>query len=194
MRELFARPLILGASISANFVRKGPADRALERLGGQPRPVRLAGNGMTARRLSRRLDREAVAKASVVIAIDYLFWDASVPNLAKSLAALRKLVSLTEEEGVPLFLATIPKVTFKLWQWNREAINEALRAEAKAHPHVILIDLDQMNREITRKGSFRIGRERFAPDQIAPDGIHLSSAASEYVALEILRRAQGLEA
>jgi hypothetical protein len=189
LRALFSSPLILGASVSANFRTQSPVDRLVRRLDVKTRPTRIAASGATARALVRRIHEPLLARASIVVSVDLFFWDATFPNFATTQEALEKLIQMTSQAEVPLVLSTIPRVTNQIFQWDRERINEALREAAHAHRSrgLLLMDLDEMAKRIRKEGGFQVGRKRFTKEAIAPDGIHLSSAACEFLAEELAR-------
>ena len=187
VRGQFQRPFILGASISANLRTPGPADRVLRRLGLAETSVdRLAENGATARLLLPQVAPSRVAQASVVMAIDLFFWDATLPSLRRSLLALDRLVELTATHRTPTVLATIPDVTWRPLQWARPELNRAIRKACEQNPHLHLLDLSRLNRKIEAEGGFWLGQDFYPMNDIAPDGIHLGAPACEYLAEHIL--------
>jgi hypothetical protein len=192
--SLFQRPLILGASISANFKTEGPADRLIKKLGIRTHPIRVARSGATARHVIRKLQPSLLEKTSVVIAVDLFFWDASFPRLNRTIEALDRLLEMTANAKVPLILATVPAVAPKPLQWNREAINDAIRKKArrKRKDGVLLLDLDRMNKRIRKAGHFVVGEKSYSLRSIAPDRIHLSAEACEYVADRLFEKVQDL--
>lgn len=187
LKSRFERPLILGASISANLKTRGPADRALTQLGlGHVEPMRLAANGQTSRELVEKLVLPHFERASVVLAIDMFFWDATLPSLKRSLSALERFVELTKTFEVPVVVATIPEVAWWPFQAVRSELNLALRSAAARHPHFKLLDLETINHDLQRDGGFTLGNRRYTLEEVAPDGLHLSAYACEYLAERLL--------
>ena len=187
VHEIFARPLIIGASVSANLKTRGPADRVLGQLGlDSIKPERVAANGQTARELIDKLKERHFTNASVVLGIDMFFWDATLPSLKRSLEALERLSQLAQRGQAPVVLATIPSVTWWPLQYVRQELNLEIRALSAGNPQFLLLDIEVIIHAMQRAGGFRLNEAWYDLSQIAPDGLHVSSFASEYLAQRLL--------
>lgn len=90
--ELLQKPLIVGASVSSGYGTEGPGNRLSRRFTKKENIVNIAIPGSTGRSHVPSLKPELVKDRSIIIAMDFLFWDSVYSNSNESLAALDHLI------------------------------------------------------------------------------------------------------
>ncbi|MFL5815900.1 MAG: hypothetical protein ACJ763_20195 [Bdellovibrionia bacterium] len=181
---LFRRTLITGASVSADFCAPSPGKRLGWKYGGKDSVVTLARGGTPGRETIRRLTHDDIADRTIVIAIDFFFWDSTSHLLDASLTALQDLIELCRKPGVPLILGDIPHLLPGM-QPGRAKLNAAIHAAAKASSHCSVMELDELHRQVLCEG-IEFGGRRYRLTDLAPDGLHLAEVAGNYVAERLL--------
>jgi len=181
LRALFARPLIVGASISSDFRTASPGRRLARRLGTEDALVSKARAGASGAAIVAALADEDFARASVVVGVDLFFWD-SVRGCDAGLAAVDDLFARDKPRRTPLVIGNIPALRESSC---RERLNARIAAGCKAAPACALLDLDAMYKEAAAAGGADLDGRRHALSEILPDGLHLSDVGSELVARKL---------
>ncbi len=107
MRQVFQRPLIVGASVSADYRAPSPGKTLALRYT-NPENIRVvAQNRRHGRDLVRQLDRQSILRHSAVIGIVLFFWDSFHYAPQESLKAMSDLRDLVHENrmGTSFMLA-----------------------------------------------------------------------------------------
>lgn len=187
-RELFARPLIIGASVSASFRAPSPGHLLAQRFGGSA--LSRAVPGAAGALQVARLDPAEAAAASAVVGLDLFFWD-SRRDCGAGLAAVDGLFRKTG--ATPVVLGNIP--SFGLPEAGdgsscREQLNARLAAACSAAPDCALLDFDALWRRAVSPGIEHGGRLLHLGDLLA-DGLHLGPDGSAAAAESLLRLLRG---
>ena len=184
--HVFRRPLILGASVSGDTNALSPG-KLLGRRITTPGDVRvLARGGAPGREMISRLNSDILKDRSIIVALDFLFWDSAIREPREpSLRALSRLIETARAARIPLILGDIPELLAGA-QASRVALNEAIRATCRPERSCYVIGLDQLYRTVQSQGYLLMEGERLALKEVLPDGLHLSPKASEYIAQMIL--------
>lgn len=114
--QLFSRPLIVGASISAGFgTRDGGPGAVLARMFNPKTQItNLASNGASSVQSTKGIDIEKI-KPSIVMGFDLFFWDVVRDQCGNRFEAnTRKFVQTLHEKKVALILGKIPVVDFPI--------------------------------------------------------------------------------
>jgi hypothetical protein len=179
--QVFRAPLILGASVSADYGTASPGRRASLRYTEPSRIRAIAQGGTPGVEIVSRMRENDVRDRSVVIALDLFFWDSTVADPSRSLAAVQRLTQWTAAQGIPLLLGDIP-LLLPGRQPQRARLNQAIRAQCRRTTQCVLVPLDALHQQVIRDGFLTIHGKRYALPELVPDGLHLSPPASEFLA------------
>ena len=199
--ELFARPLIVGASISADHKSVSPGRVLARRHGSEAAIVKVAVAGQYGRSAVPAITDAQLKGASVVVGIDLFFWDGTETNAdcRWGLAALDEALRRTRALGRPLILGNIPRLPRGPLDWLfipaptrcRERLNAALAAECRPEKGCWLVDFESVMDRIVNGGGLVIGGKPYGPVALLPDGRHPGPAASDYMADRIVEALGG---
>ena len=126
-KQLLERPLITGASVSADYGTASPGKRAALRCTLPTKITTLAQAGTPGRVTALRLDQTALKGHSLIIAMDLFFWDSTLANPEESLKALESVIHRARSLDVPILLGDIPEL-LPGRQPAREMLNARIHA------------------------------------------------------------------
>ena len=181
LRRALARPLITGASVSADYSSFSPGKKLALRYDPHVDLRLIARGGTPGAETIKRLSKASVADRSAVIAVDFFFWDATRANPAESLRALDELLALTGAHDLPLVLGDIPEL-LPGRQPSRLKLNEALRKAADSSPRVGIMPFEALLERILSEGTLEIKGRRYHLLELVPDGLHLAQVAGDFLA------------
>jgi hypothetical protein len=201
LSELFARPLVAGASISADHKSVSPGRVLARRYGSEAAIVKVARAGRYGRETVPLLTDERLKAASVLVGVDLFYWDGTDadPACAAGLSAINDLLSRASRVGTPLILANLPLLPRNLFDRAfgipapthcRERLNAKL-ADSCVSPGCHLVDLAAVYREIDDRGGLVIGGKIYGPLWLLPDGRHPGPLASGYIGDRIIDKLGG---
>jgi hypothetical protein len=179
--QVFKTPLILGASVSADYGTLSPGRRASLRYTEPSRIQVMAQGGTPGVEMVGRVRAHDLQDRSVVIALDLFFWDATLADPSRSLAAVQRLTQWTAARGIPLLLGDIPEL-LPGRQPQRVRLNQAIRAQCTRTLQCRCVPLDALHQQVLRDGFLAIHGQRYTLRELVPDGLHLSPPASEFLA------------
>jgi hypothetical protein len=179
--QVFRTPLILGASVSADYGTLSPGRRASLRYTEPSRIRVMAQGGTPGAEMVGRVRAHDLQDRSVVIALDLFFWDATLADPSRSLAAVQRLTQWTAARGLPLLLGDIPEL-LPGRQPQRARLNQAIRAQCTRTLQCRCVPLDALHQQVLRDGFLMIHGRRYTLRELVPDGLHLNSPASEFLA------------
>jgi len=180
LQKVFARPLIVGASVSSGALTPGPGTRATEMVMGTDTSVNIARNGGLASDFTG-ISPAYLAGYTLVIGLDFLFWDTTHDDISASRAALTNLIRAAHRARIPLVLGDIPALIGFQKESSRLAINREIRALCRPSRHCILLPIEKLHRAAATKGIV-IGGQLYHYSDLSSDGIHINRVASEYMA------------
>jgi hypothetical protein len=183
LRTVFHRPVIIGASVSAGFITESPGDRAARRYTPPENITNQARSGASGSEFTD-INSAWAEQFSVIIAVDFLFWDSTQADVADSVRALRNLISSASRAGVPLVLGDIPELLPN--QVSRDFLNRQIRATCKVKNRCYIVGLDRLHQQAETEGVV-IGGQRYFYWNLTFDGLHLNALGSEYAASLIIR-------
>ncbi len=185
---LLDQPLIVGASISADWGTLGPGKRLALRYTTEENIRNLARSrqkSSTSIRSLRPLDFDAY---SILIAVDLFFWDSfSAARAETSLQALDEIFARVARHSLTLVLGDIPNLAPGS-QPMRVSLNRAIHEKCASYYRCRLLRLDALYQQILTEGSLLVDGRSRSLRELMPDGLHLSEIASENLAdrIEIL--------
>lgn len=195
----FRRVMVIGASFSAGFGHDLPLSKALEEAIQLPGEYESLASSLFFRSPYRgalsQLDRVHEGEATMVIALDYLFWFAyGKRSFERRVELLLKGLQLLDTYGGPIWVGNLPDMrgasTTMLprhWIPTREQLglmNGIVREWARARPRVRLLPLSRWNERLHRGNPFEIRGESlvFDPDQVFTwDRLHPSPAGTRLI-------------
>jgi hypothetical protein len=187
LRTVFRRPVIIGASVSAGFITESPGDRAARRYTAPENITNQAKSGASGREFTN-INPTWAEQFSVVIAVDFLFWDSIQLDPTDSVRALMNLIASASQAGVPLVLGDIPQLLPN--QVYRDFLNRQIHATCKVRNRCYILGLDRLHQQAVTDGIVINGRRYFYRD-LTFDGLHLNAIGSEYAASMIIRLLAG---
>ena len=192
--ELFAKPLITGASISADWASLSPGKRLAERLAKSPDIRVIARGGQTGASVLAGVTPTVLKDRSVIVGFDLFFWDSTRASVAPSLKALKTLVAQAQANNIPLLIGDIPELV-PGHQPMRRQLNEAIYSACGAAKNCFVIPLDELYQKISKDGFVEIKGKKYSFFDLVPDGLHIGNVAGDYLADLIYQtlRPQGLK-
>lgn len=196
MESLFARTLIVGASVSDAVVERNPTQRFLRRLGVLDRVRSHAQDGAPGARMLSTLKKSWLDDTTAVIGIDLLFWDSVIgvgdPRAAR--AFLKGFFKELRSRKIPIVIGRIPG--FHPLQIYRDELNEAIvgevEASAAAGHRAVVLPLDQLFEQVTRDEGIQIDGKHHRLKDLIPDGLHPGPVAAEYISQHLEVAAKSL--
>ena len=182
LKTIFRRPLIIGASVSSGYATLGPGTRAALRFTSKSNIRNIARNGMRGAAY-RNLNTSFLKNYSVIIAVDFLFWDSVRSDFKESVRALDHLLNSAASLGIPVVIGDIPELI--PFQFNRSRLNREIRARCKTKNRCYVLPLVELHRQAEEEGIMIRGK-RYEYRDLTTDGLHLNSMGSEYLAEKII--------
>lgn len=179
--RILETPLIMGASISADLPTTSPGKRLALRYTKPDKIKTHAFGGRTGRDVLASLPDSAFDGKSAVLAMDLFFWDSARGIPASSLAALDKLMRIVEKRKIPIVLGEIPEL-LPGYQPHHAKLNQAIRRACDGYAKCFLMPFIDLHRQLLRDEALEIGGKRVGVMDLVPDGLHLATPASEYLA------------
>jgi hypothetical protein len=179
--EMFSKPLITGASISADWASLSPGKRLAERLVKSPDVRVIARGGQTGASVLAGVTPSVLKDRSIIIGFDLFFWDSTRASAEPSVKALKTLVAQAQERDIPLIIGDIPEL-IPGHQPNRKELNQMIYRSCKAAKNCFVVPLDELYQRITREGFVEIKGKKYSFFDLLPDGLHIGSVAGDYLA------------
>lgn len=176
LAKILERPLIAGASMSADWGATSPGKRLAQKYSRDIDTVATPGASSLSiwGELQGSLDGR-----TAVIALDLFFWDTR--RASPSTTVLQALLKKASERNMPVVLGDVPEI-FRGQQPGRAAMNEAIRSKCAAYAHCRLFSLDALYRKMNQERGMTIDGRFYGRDELLPDGIHPGDVASREIA------------
>lgn len=179
--ELFSKPLITGASISADWASLSPGKRLSQKLVSTADVKVVAQGGQTGASVLSRVTPSVLKDRSIVIGFDLFFWDSTRSSIDGSLKALKRLVAEAEALRIPVVIGDIPEL-IPGHQPSRKSLNEAIYRVCKSSQSCYVVPLDALYKQMLKDGFVEIKGQRYTFFDLVPDGLHIGSLAGDYLA------------
>lgn len=187
-KTLFSRPLIVGASISAEYFAPSPGRLLAEKWVKKPDVNVIAKGGASAVRINQRLSRANFKDRTVVVAVDYLFWDSvaakSQAGVTSSIKALQNLIDLSTAKKIPLVIGDVPDLMAGV-QPARAELNRELLSRCGVKDQCYILGLNVLYQEVKKRGYLALKDRQLSVAEVLPDGLHISREASGELANRI---------
>ncbi|RYZ82998.1 MAG: SGNH/GDSL hydrolase family protein [Proteobacteria bacterium] len=184
LKNIFERPLILGASVSGDYLTESPGKRLALRYTKSDQIKVIARKGTPGKELLKSVSASAVKDRTVIVAMDLFFWDSLAASPAESLKAMDRIVKLAREQNIPIVIGDVPAL-MPSRQTSVLAINKQLKETCKDYPQCKILPLDAILRKTLSDGFIVQDGKKHGLEALLPDGLHISKTASEYLADQI---------
>jgi hypothetical protein len=184
MTKLFQRPLIVGASVSANYGTSSPGRRLSLRHTSADAIVTVAQGGAPGREIIPRITDKILEDRTVIIGMDLFFWDSTASQAAPSLKLMEQIIKKAYDADIPFVLGDIPELLVGQ-QPHRNALNKRIHELCRADRDCFVLKLDDLHQQVLRDGYLTIDGKRYTLRQLVPDGLHLSDVAADFLADKI---------
>jgi len=169
----------------------GPGDIAARLVNGVLNAVNIAKNGAQGRSLGN-VNPTSLGRYSLIIGVDFMFWDSTEADPSKSLSALKNLVRSAYKAGVPLVLGDIPRLVSEQVEASRVRLNQGIRVHCRRVRECYLRELDKLHRQAEGPGVM-IGERLYRFRELTIDGLHTNEFANTYLARGIIRLLGGAD-
>ncbi len=186
VNEIFKKPLIVGASVSGDYQTASPGKRLALRYT-RERDIRvIAQNGKPGKEVLKTVSDEHLKDRSAIIGIDLFFWDSFQNSPKESLDAMEKLFTKSKAHSLPLVLGEIPEL-MPQYQKSGAALNKRMRQLCSVHSLCKILPMGEILTKTLTDGHLMHRGIRYEIEALLPDGLHLATPASEYLADQILK-------
>jgi len=182
---LMKQMMITGASVSAGQDGYSFGDQLAVKYHSEKELIRNTHPGKSgAEVISLPNFREQAKKASLVLALDFFYWDQFHCDETKLSLTIDTLFQDTAKRGIPLAVGNIvptqePFSRMKYDESCAKLINQKLKAACDLHPKkCLLVDNEEVAKAINRhfrselQGLSATDRSKYIQDHITRDGLH----------------------
>lgn len=180
LKDALHKPLIIGASVSADYGSPSPGKKLALEFTPSHQIRTIAFSGRPGLQVLQHLKAQDLHDRTIVIGVDLFFWDSLIPLPQASLAALERLVNLSQERDIPLVLGNIPSLLPAL-QPSRLALNRAMEAACASYKKCMILPFDSYLQQLMREGSLPFENRRYGFRELLPDGLHVGPIGSAYL-------------
>lgn len=184
LKTAMQRPLILGASVSADYFTESPGKRLALRYTSSDQVKVVARHGLRGRDVLRSVSDQVLADRTSIICVDTFFWDSLAASPKQSLEALEVIAAFAAKRGIPLILAEVPEFLTTV-QKSVVALNEKILELGVRHANCHVLPVNKILQETFERGYITQNGEQISIERLLPDGLHLGEPASEFIANEI---------
>jgi hypothetical protein len=181
LQDLLHRPLIVGASVSDDYLSQSPGKRLALKYTDKHNIHVIAKNGAPGREIVHRIHEKDLENRSIVIGMDLFFWDSTLHSPQLSLQALHRFTEKMSDHRIPFILGDIPEL-LPDWQPSRKIIDDEIHKIAKTNPLCQLLPLDRLYKQVLRDGFIRFKEKEYSLWDLVPDGLHIGEVAGNYLA------------
>lgn len=181
IHQLMKRPLIVGASVSADWSAKSPGKLLALRYTPESEIKTIAFGGKSGRDVLKSVTPESLSDRTIVIGVDLFFWDATLRSSDESLNELHKLMRSVRARKIPLILGEVPMLLPGM-QPQAGAINAAIHKACASYDQCTVLPFTSMLFKVLAEGSLNYQGKRYGLRELIPDGLHIGPIASQYIA------------
>lgn len=181
LKQVLEKPLITGASVSADWTSLSPAKKLALQYTEAEKIKTIAFGGRPGAETIKSLRQEDLADRTSILALDFFFWDSTLPSVDRSLKALKELRKKASQKNVPLVIGEIPEL-LPGRQKQREKLNKAIRAQCQVRENCFVMPFDRLHKQVLKNGFLLVEGRKLTMKEIVPDGLHLSEPAGQELA------------
>ena len=179
--EAFKKPLIIGASVSADYQTQSPGKRLALRYTTEKEVHVMAQRGKPGKEVLQSLKLDSLKDRTAIVGLDLFFWDSFNGSPMESLKAMEKLFKMAKSLNIPLILGEVPELV-PFYQKSVFAINDKMKELCQGYSSCKILPLNQILRKTLSDGFIIQGGKKYSIEALLPDGLHLATPASEYLA------------
>lgn len=187
LETLLQRPLITGASVSADWSSLSPGKKLSKKYTSDQNIRTIAVGGRPGVESIKTIHDQDLKDRTVILALDFFFWDSTLASQEKSLLALDLLLDKAEKHNLPIVLGEIPEL-LPGRQPGRAKLNQAITNSCSKLEQCAVMTFDQLHRQVLKDGYLDIKGRKYTIRELVPDGLHLSEPAGN----ELMDRLQNL--
>lgn len=185
LKDIMQKPLIIGASISADRISQSPAKKLALDYTKLDNIKKITRNGSGGFKILKDLNTVDLNDRTVVLALDLFFWDSTLKSsIDLSLEQMDRLIHMADERGIPLVIGEVPDL-LPGFQPARQTLNDAIAKKCFMNKNCYMFALDPLLQKLRQDGYLSFAGKKFRLAELVPDGLHLSSAGSELLAAEL---------
>lgn len=185
LKAIMQKPLIIGASISADRISQSPAKKLALDYTKLDQIKKITRNGSGGFKILKDLHSVDLSDRTVILALDLFFWDSTLKSsLDLSFEQMDRLIHMADQRGIPLVLGEVPDL-LPGFQPARQQLNDAIAKKCFMSKQCHMLALDSHLRRLRQDGYLTFAGKRFRLAELIPDGLHLSASASEFLAAEL---------
>jgi hypothetical protein len=181
LAEIMLKPLIIGASVSADRATNSPGKRLALRYTPATEIKTIAMGGMPSTKVLPMVKAADLKDRTIVIGIDLFFWDSALPSSKESIQGLQRLIERTSALNIPLVLGEVPELLPGM-QPSRVAINKAIVETCKATANCSVMNFDLLLQQVLNDGYLSVKGRKYTLQELVPDGLHMGAVLSEELA------------
>lgn len=181
LENVFKRPLIMGASISADWATISPGKRLALRYTTPDQIKTEAYGGRPGKDILGLMPADSLKDRTAVVAIDLFFWDSTLPDSKISLQAFRNLMEQVKKQNIPIVLGEVPEL-IPGYQPRAAEINKVLKQACLDYDKCYLMPFIKLHQQIKREHSLTISGRRYSFKELVPDGLHIGDKVGDYLA------------
>lgn len=190
---LMQRPLIVGASVSADWASKSPGKLLALRYTDESQIKTIAFGGKSGSFVLKKVAEETLRDRSIIIGLDLFFWDATLRSPDESLREMKRLLQLAKANEIPIVLGEVPMLLPGM-QPQAALINRELNKACEIYDKCTVLPFTGLLMQVLSQGALDYKGKRYTLKELVPDGLHIGPIASAYIAdtlQETLTRAYG---
>lgn len=184
LNKIMQRPLIVGASVSADHLSPSPG-KVLALRYTEAKDIKvIARSGTMGKEVLKSVSETTMNDRSAIIGLDLFFWDSFAVSPQESLHAVDRIVSLASKKDIPIVLGEVPAlVPFR--QTSLGTINHKIIEACKKYAQCKILPLNMLLQKTLLNGYIEQGGKKHTIENLIPDGLHIARPASEYLADQI---------
>jgi hypothetical protein len=179
-----ARPLIIGASVSNDFLTESPGKRLALRYTSPDQIKVVAENGQPGIKVLKSLDESTLDDRTSIIGVDLFFWDSFLKNSAQSEQAVENVIEEARRKDLVIVIGDVPPLRPSA-QPSLQKLNLKIRQSCAAYAGCRLLPLERIFTGILQDGFLEYKSVKYSIPQLLPDGLHVTAPASEFLADKI---------
>jgi hypothetical protein len=184
LQQLFQKPLIVGASVSADYFTESPGKLvALDYTSSDHIKV-LAKNGKPSTHILSQVTESLVKDRTIIVGVDLFLWDSFTPSAAQTLEQMDRLIHLSEKYKIPVVLGEIPTL-LPGTQKSAAIINRKLYEHCQSKVDCYVLPLHDLMVKTLTDGYIDHQGRRYDLQTLVPDGLHIARPASQFLAEQI---------
>lgn len=184
LKTILARPLIVGASVSGDYLTPSPGKVLALRYTSSDQIKVVARKGKPGKDVLKEVSESTFKDRTAIIGIDLFFWDSFAPSPAESLKSLDRIIGFAKAQNIPIILGEVPALMPQM-QKSLIPLNKKITEVCHSYSLCKILPLNSILLKTVSDGYVMQGGTKYTLDKLIPDGLHIAKPASEYLADQI---------